>query len=121
MRSRTLCAVLAAVAVATVSADEGMWRIGQLPLDVIAKRYGVKLTPHDLERLQNAPGRISSGGTGTFASPDGLILTNHHVAVDFIRASTLAEQQKGKEGKLIERGFTARTMGEELPFRRFRV
>jgi hypothetical protein len=121
MSSRILCAILGALAVATVSADEGMWRIGQVPLDAIAKRYGVTLTPHDLERLQNAPVRISSGGTGTFASPDGLILTNHHVALDCIRTSTLAEQQKGREGNLIERGFTARTMGEELPCRRFRV
>src|SRR3989442_1910559 len=121
MSSRVLCAIFGALAVATVAADEGMWRIGQLPLDAIAKRYGVKLTPGDLERLQNAPVRISSGGTGTFASPSGLILTNHHVALDCIRTSTLAEQQKGKEENLIERGFTARTMGEELSCRRFRV
>jgi hypothetical protein len=98
-----------------------MWRIGQLPLDTVAKRYGVTLTPQDLERLQNAPVRISSGGTGTFASPNGLILTNHHVALDCIRTSTLAEQQKGKEENLIERGFTARTLSDELSCRRFRV
>ena len=121
MSSRVLCAIFGALAVATVAADEGMWRIGQLPLDAIAKRYGVTLTPRDLERLQNAPVRISSGGTGTFASPNGLILTNHHVALDCIRTSTLAEQQKGKEENLIERGFTARTMGDELPCRRFRI
>jgi hypothetical protein len=121
MRARIVCAVLGALAVAVVSADEGMWRLGQLPLDVIAKRYGVTLTPADLERLQNAPVRISSGGTGTFASPNGLILTNHHVALDCIRTSTLAEQQKGSEENLIERGFTARTMSEELPCRRFRA
>jgi hypothetical protein len=121
MSSRIVCALLGALAVATVSADEGMWRIAQLPLDVIAKTYGVTLTPRDLERLQNAPVRISSGGTGTFASPNGLILTNHHVALDCIRTSTLAEQQKGKEENLIERGFTARAMSEELPCRRFRV
>jgi peptidase S46-like protein len=121
MSSRMLCAILAALAVATLSADEGMWRIGQLPLDAIAKTYGVKLTPQDVERLQNAPVRISSGGTGTFASPNGLILTNHHVALDCIRTSTLAEQQKGSEANLIEGGFTARTMSEELPCRRFRV
>ena len=121
MRSRMLCAVLAALAVASVSADEGMWRIGQLPVDTIANRYGVKLTPQDLERLQSAPVRISSGGTGTFASPNGLILTNHHVALDCIRTSTLAEQQKGSGENLIERGFTAKTMSEELPCRRFRV
>src|SRR5262249_47089601 len=109
------------LAVAALSADEGMWRIGQLPLDIIARRYGVTLTPHELERLQNAPVRISSGGTGTFASPNGLILTNHHVALDCIRTSTLAEQQKGREENLIEQGFTARTMNDELPCRRFRV
>ena len=121
MRSRMLCAILAALAVASVSADEGMWRIGQLPVDTIATRYGVKLTPQDLERLQSAPVRISSGGTGTFASPNGLILTNHHVALDCIRTSTLAEQQKGSGENLIERGFTAKTMSEELSCRRFRV
>jgi hypothetical protein len=121
MRARIACAVLVALAVAVVSADEGMWRIGQLPLDVIAKRHGVTLTPADLERLQNAPVRISSGGTGTFASPNGLILTNHHVALDCIRTSTLAEQQKGSEENLIDRGFTARTRSEELPCRRFRA
>jgi hypothetical protein len=121
MRARIVCAVLVALAVAVVSADEGMWRIGQLPLDDIAKRHGVTLTPADLERLQNAPVRISSGGTGTFASPNGLILTNHHVALDCIRTSTLAEQQKGSEENLIDRGFTARTISEELPCRRFRA
>jgi Peptidase S46 len=77
------------------TADEGMWRIDQLPLDVIARKYGVRLTPADLERLQYAPVRLIAGdsaGTGTFASPNGLIFTNHHVALDCIRTSTLAEQ-----------------------------
>jgi hypothetical protein len=86
---RFLMAAVAAAAVAIVSADEGMWRIQQLPADTIAQKYGVKLTPGDLERLQYAPVRILSGGgggTGTFASPDGLILTNHHVALDCIRS-----------------------------------
>ena len=122
MKLRTLCAVLfSALAVATLAADEGMWRLNQLPLDVIAKRYGVTLTPQDVERLQNAAVRISTGGTGTFASADGLILTNHHVALDCIRTSTLAEQQKGSADNLIDRGFTAASRAQELPCRRFRV
>jgi hypothetical protein len=124
MRSRSFWAACVVMTVATISADEGMWRIGQLPIDVIAKTHGVKLTPQDLQRLQNAPVRILSGGgggTGTFASANGLILTNHHVALDCIRTSTLAEQQKGSADNLIERGFTAKSMTEELPCRRFRV
>src|SRR5262245_55527697 len=98
-------------------ADEGMWRINQLALDTIAQKYGVRLTPSDLERLQYAPVRIESGdggGTGTFASPNGLILTNHHVALDCIRTSTLAEQNKARADNLIEKGFTAKTRAEEL-------
>jgi len=124
MRRPVLVALFTACAAATVLADEGMWRIDQLPLGVIAKQYGVRLTAQDLERLQFAPVRILSGGgggTGTFASPNGLVLTNHHVALDCIRTSTLAEQQQGRADNLLERGFTAASMADELPCRRFRV
>src|SRR6266700_3423928 len=74
-------AVLCAVTGATLLADEGIWRIDQLPRDLIAQKYGVRLTDADLDRLRYAPVRIQaggSGGTGTFASAHGLILTNHH-------------------------------------------
>lgn len=119
-----LCIAAIVAAVASVAADEGMWRIAQLPLDTIAKQYGVRLTPADLERLQYAPVRILSGGgggTGTFASANGLILTNHHVALDCIRTSTLAEQNEGGANNLIEKGFTAKSQAGELPCKRFRV
>jgi peptidase S46-like protein len=125
MRTRLLVALLVVVAAVAVGADEGMWRIAQLPVNTIAQKYGVRLTPADLERLQSAPVRILSGGggggTGTFASPNGLILTNHHVALDCIRTSTLAEQNKGKADNLIEQGFTAKAPADELACKRFRV
>jgi hypothetical protein len=122
--SSHLFIIALAAAAVTVAADEGMWRIAQLPLDTIAQKYSVRLTAADLERLQSAPVRILSGGgggTGTFASADGLILTNHHVALDCIRTSTLAEQNKGEGDNLIEHGFTAPSKGGELPCKRFRV
>src|SRR5438093_4093672 len=115
---------LATCGAAALMADEGMWRIDQLPLDVIAGKYGVRLTPKDLERLQYAPVRLVSGGgggTGTFASTNGLILTNHHVALDCIRTSTLAEQNKSRADNLIENGFTAKSPAEELPCARFKA
>jgi hypothetical protein len=117
-------AVLLASAGATLLADEGMWRIDQLPLNAIAQTYGVRLTPGDLDRLRYAPVRIQaggSGGTGTFASAQGLILTNHHVALDCIRTSTLAEQSKARADNLIDDGFTAKSRAEELPCKRFRA
>jgi Peptidase S46 len=119
-----LAMIAAAAIAATAAADEGMWRITQLPLDTITQKYGVRLTPGDLERLQYAPVRILSGGgggTGTFASANGLILTNHHVALDCIRTSTLAEQNEGSANNLIEKGFTAKSSSGELACKRFRV
>ena len=119
-----MVAVFCAVAGATIMADEGMWRIDQLPRDVIARKYGVRLSEADLDRLRYAPVRLQaggSGGTGTFASSHGLILTNHHVALDCIRTSTLAEQNKSSADNLIENGFTAKSMGEELPCKRFKA
>src|SRR5262249_35491292 len=73
MKSKTFVGALlvAVAAAASLSADEGMWRIDHLPLDLIASKYGVRLTPADLEKLQYAPVRLIAGesaGTGTFAS-----------------------------------------------------
>src|SRR5947209_8120025 len=121
---RILLALVVASFGAVLCADEGMWRLDQVPLDAIAGTYGVHLTPQDLERLGHAAVRLRAGdggGTGTFASANGLILTNHHVALDCIRTSTLAEQNKAKADNLIDEGFTAASPAEELPCKRFRA
>src|SRR5438132_1994743 len=121
---RILLALVVASFGAVLCADEGMWRLDQVPLDAIAGKYGVHLTPQDLERLGHAAVRLRAGdggGTGTFASANGLILTNHHVALDCIRTSTLAEQNKAKADNLIDEGFTAASPAEELPCKRFRA
>src|SRR5215468_9062599 len=77
-------------------ADEGMWlpdSVGKLPLAEMKKR-GFELKPEDIysltkPSLKDAVVQISIGGTGSFVSPDGLILTNHHVAFGAVtRAST---------------------------------
>ena len=121
---RFAVAIALAAGSSALVADEGMWRLDQLPLDAIARTYGVRLSPEDLARLHGAPVRLlagDSGGTGTFASAGGLILTNHHVALDCIRTSTLAEQNKARADNLIEDGFTARSPADELPCKRFRA
>jgi len=124
MSKRLLLASVVAVLLATVAlvADEGMWRFDQLPVAAVDHEYGVQITPADLDRVKGAVVRILAGGgagTGTFASANGLILTNHHVALDCIRTATLAEQGKGKADDLIDQGFTAASPAGELPCKRF--
>ncbi|MBO7722751.1 MAG: S46 family peptidase, partial [Thermoguttaceae bacterium] len=59
------------------TANEGMWLFNDPPLDAIEKEYGVRLTPELLEHLQKSSVRFSNGGSGSFISPDGLVMTNH--------------------------------------------
>src|SRR5215813_1425863 len=96
-------------------ADEGMWlpdSLGKLPLAEMKKR-GFELKPEDIysltkPSLKDAVVQISIGGTGSFVSPDGLILTNHHVAFGAVtRAST-------SEKDYINNGFLAKSRAEEI-------
>jgi hypothetical protein len=97
-------------------ADEGMWlpdSVSKLPLAEMKKR-GFELKPEDIysltkPSLKDAIVQISIGGTGSFVSPEGLILTNHHVAFAAItRAST-------SEKDYINNGFLAKSRAEEIP------
>ncbi len=90
-------------------ADEGMWLYNDPPLKVVQERYGVQLEQPWLDHLQRCSVRFNNGGSGSFVSPTGLVLTNHHVASDAI-------QKLSKEGQdLIKTGFLARSKEEELP------
>ena len=44
------------------------------------QKYGVDIDDAWLDRLQRSIARLEGGCTGSFVSPDGLVLTNHHCA-----------------------------------------
>jgi hypothetical protein len=52
--------------------------------------------------------RFSDGGSGSFISPEGLVLTNHHVARSQLQKSSSAEHD------YLRDGFYAQTRGEEM-------
>lgn len=89
-------------------ADEGMWTFDNLPLARIQERYGFTPTPQWLEHLQRASVSFG-GGSGAFVSPDGLVLTNHHVARGQIFKLSTPQRD------LLRDGFFARTREQEIP------
>ena len=56
-------------------------------------------------------GAAGRGGTGSFVSSNGLIMTNWHVAYDAVRQASL---QSSGAHDYVKEGFVARTREEEL-------
>ncbi|NNF52574.1 MAG: S46 family peptidase [Gammaproteobacteria bacterium] len=100
-------AALLALPLAAI-ADEGMWTVDNFPAAKVEDKYGVKISPQWLEAARLATTRLENGCTGSFASPDGLILTNNHCVWSCVRNLSSAERN------LSDEGFLARKKSEEL-------
>jgi hypothetical protein len=110
------CGALLAVAAALSPArcDEGMWLPQELSDQVIAEMRdrGCALTKDGIWNTAGtgvANAIVHMGATGSFVSPDGLILTNHHVAFGSVQRISTPEKN------YIEHGFLARTRADEVP------
>ncbi|MCO6510999.1 MAG: S46 family peptidase, partial [Aridibacter famidurans] len=103
--------------------DEGMYapdQISRLPL----KKRGLKIDPSELydpskPSISDAIVRVNiptgGFGTGEFVSPDGLVLTNHHVGFDaLVEAST-------SENDLGDKGYSATSRANELPAKGYTI
>ncbi|MBT8130755.1 MAG: S46 family peptidase [Gammaproteobacteria bacterium] len=82
----------------TALADEGMWTIDNFPSAAVAKKYDVKIDAQWLQSAQLATTRLDNGCTGSFASADGLVLTNNHCVWGCIRNLSTAERNLSDEG-----------------------
>ncbi len=89
-------------------ADEGMWLFNAPPLKQLKEKYQFEPTLRWLEHLQKSSVRFNSGGSGSFVSPNGLVITNHHVGAD-----TLQKMGDAQHNYLRD-GFYAKTQADEM-------
>ena len=107
LRAALAALLLAATLAPAALADEGMWAFNNLPRAEIKRRYGFEVTDDWVRRVQSATVRFPNG-TGSFVSPEGLVLTNYHIVEDIVGELSTAERD------LAKTGFVAHARAEEL-------
>ena len=100
-------ACLLVVLSSPASADEGMWLFNDPPRQLLKSKYNFDASAAWLDHLQKSSVRFNNGGSGSFVSPDGLVMTNHHVGTDCI------QKLGSKDHDYIKTGFYSKTPAEE--------
>ncbi|MGB7345897.1 MAG: S46 family peptidase [Pirellulaceae bacterium] len=88
--------------------DEGMYLFNDLPKEVLKSKHDFAPTQQWVDDLRLSSVRFNSGGSGSFISSNGLVLTNHHVASDTLHKLSTPERN------LIDDGYLAKSFDEEL-------
>ncbi|MBN2184493.1 MAG: S46 family peptidase [Candidatus Krumholzibacteriota bacterium] len=113
-----LLSILAAVVVlsgsSAIMAEEGMWQLDKFDKDLFKQMQtaGLELSQDEIFKAGGSGIAYAivdlGGGTGSFISSTGLILTNHHVGFTALqRASTT-------DNNFIENGFYAGSTGKDI-------
>ena len=105
-------ALLSLFTATTVHSDEGMYPISEIARLNLSKK-GLQLTALELFNpnetcLIDGICRVN-GCTGSFVSPEGLIITNHHCAYRAIQSASTTKNDYLKDG------FQAKTKATEIP------
>jgi hypothetical protein len=108
LRSKLMLAAALLGTASSAVADEGMWTFQNFPRAAVKEKYGVAIGDDWLNRIQRAVTRHETGCTGSFVSPQGLVLTNHHCI-----ARCLAHLSSSTRS-LTRDGFIARARADEL-------
>ena len=102
-----MAVVLLGAGFATV-AEEGMWTFDNPPAKLLQQKYGFVPTQTWLDHVRLSSVRLNDGGSGSFVSADGLLLTNHHVARGQLQKNSTPEHD------YIANGFYAATEDQEI-------
>lgn len=122
MRFISVTVLALALAASQARAEEGKWTPQQVLQqgEAWVKAQGFELPLDKLWNEQAGGGLLANavqlpGCSGSFISPDGLLITNHHCVVGVLQEHSTPQQNIGRDG------FLARTRAEEKPSKTYRV
>ncbi len=90
------------------SGEEGMWTFDNPPSKILKEKYNFTITKEWLDHVRLSSVRFNDGGSGSFVSPSGLVLTNHHVALGQLQKVSTPQKNYASDG------FYARSRAEEM-------
>ena len=113
MKYRAFVAILAIMLLSTAApAEEGMWQLDKFDAELFARmqELGLELSQEEIftpggEGIAYAIVNLG-GGTGSFVSDYGLILTNHHVAFGALQRASSEENNYIRDGFYADRSET---------------
>ena len=108
LRQASAAMLAAALFSPAVRADEGMWTFDNPPVKQLQEKFNFIPTQQWLDHLRLSSVRLNDGGSGSFVSPHGLLLTNHHVARGQLQKNSSADHD------YIRDGFYATTPEQEM-------
>jgi len=108
MKKFMLVVLTAFVATSAAFAGEGMWTPDNLPKKQLQETYKFSPDQKWIDHAQRAALRLAGGCSGSFVSPNGLVLTNHHCVNSCVQQLSTADKD------FIKAGFYAKQESEEI-------
>jgi hypothetical protein len=100
--------VLLTASATAARADEGMWTFDAFPSAKVSAAYGFSPSQAWLDHVRKSSVRIAGGCSASFVSPSGLVMTNHHCAVECV------EQLSTQTQNFVQTGFYAKKAEDEV-------
>jgi Peptidase S46 len=108
VRKFALAVSFALVSASAAFAEEGMWTPDNLPKQDLQSKYKFTPSAQWAEHAQRASLRLAGGCSGSFVSPTGLVLTNHHCVNSCVQQLSTADKD------FIASGFYAKEQKDEI-------
>ena len=85
-----------------------MWLLNEFPSERLGRWHGFAPDQAWLDEVRLSSVRLARGCSGSFVSPGGLVMTNHHCAVGCI------QQLSSKRDDYVAKGFQAKELSNEV-------